>query len=113
MHVSICARTGFSMQTRCEFGLVAAASVNDMDGNMTSRKKRMSYTPVEDTLILQGVQTCGREWRSVLSFIRRHVEILGEAGEQYLVKGQMADKALQERIRKRATKLLNERLSSR
>lgn len=79
----------------------------------TTRKKRIGYTSVEDTLILQGVQTCGREWKSVLSFIRRHAEVLGKAGQQYLAEGKKVEKSLQERLRKRATKLLNERLESR
>ncbi|KXJ24167.1 hypothetical protein AC249_AIPGENE16640 [Exaiptasia diaphana] len=55
-----------------------------MDGKTlkTARKKRMNYNPVEDTLILQGVQACGREWKSVLSFIRRHVEVLEYSSEE-------------------------------
>ena len=56
-----------------------------MDNNK-QRKHRKNYTKVEDTLILQAVQACGREWKSVLSFMRRHVEVLGEAGDQYLAK---------------------------
>lgn len=86
-----------------------------MDANnskVKQRKTRTKYTEVEDTLILQGVQAFGREWKSVLSFMRRHVEVLGEAGKQYIEEG-INDKALQERLRKRATKLLNNALDSR
>jgi len=81
--------------------------------NCKQRKPRQNYTQVEDTLLLQAVQTCGREWKSVLSFMRRHVEVLGEAGDQYLAEGHSSNKALQERLRKRATKLLNNALHTR
>ncbi|XP_031556791.1 uncharacterized protein LOC116293498 [Actinia tenebrosa] len=55
----------------------------------------------------------GREWKSVLSYMRRHAEVMGEAGDQYLVEDKSPCKALQERIRKRASKLLNNALLTR
>ena len=70
------------------------------------RKQRKTHTQVEDTLLLQGVHKYGREWKSVLSFMRRHAEVLGEAGNQYLSE-QNSDKVLQERLRRRVDKLLN------
>lgn len=76
------------------------------------RKQRQNYTQVEDTLILKGVERFGREWKSVLAFMRRHTEVLGEAGNQYISQ-QNSDKVLQERLRKRATKLLNKALPTR
>jgi len=34
-------------------------------------------------LILQAVETCGREWRSVAQFMRKHAEVLGKAEDYH------------------------------
>lgn len=79
----------------------------------TARKTRKCFTSVKDTILLQAVNVCGREWNSVLAFMRRHVEVLGaEAGAQYVDK-ENPEKQLQERLRKRAAKLLTGKTDNR
>ena len=34
-------------------------------------------------LILQAVETCGRDWRSVAQFMRKHAEVLGKAEDYH------------------------------
>ena len=36
-------------------------------------------------MIMRGIEACGREWRSVLQFMKDHADILGEAGIVYKI----------------------------
>jgi len=59
---------------------------------------------------MQAVEKCGREWRGVLTFLKKHSDVLGQEGEIYNL-ADPNDKKMQERIRKRAAKLMNGRQS--
>lgn len=65
------------------------------------------YTKIEDLLILQAVEKKGRNWRSVLKFLCENADALGKSGEFYK-NVNVDDKLIQERIRKRATKLMDD-----
>lgn len=64
------------------------------------------YTKIEDLLILQAVEQKGRNWRSILKFLCENADALGKSGEFYK-KVNVNDKLIQERIRKRAAKLMD------
>ena len=70
--------------------------------NATHRK----YSKLEDHLILKGVELKGRDWRTVLAFLKSNSEVRGEEGKIY-GDCDIGEKSLQERIRKRAAALLN------
>ena len=69
------------------------------------------YTAMEDTMILQAVERCGRQWRSVAQFKKNRAEVLGETGDVYEDMN-ISDKKMHECLRKRANKLLlNEQIA--
>ncbi|XP_031561772.1 uncharacterized protein LOC116297650 [Actinia tenebrosa] len=63
-------------------------------------------------MILQAIEQRGRNWKSVLKFLCEHVDVLGKTGEFYK-NVDVNDKRMQERIRKRAAKLLDGEKSQR
>ena len=65
------------------------------------KKPNRKYSDVEDMMIMRGIEACGREWRSVLQFMKDHVDILGEAGTVYKM-ARSDDKLMHNRLRKRA-----------
>ena len=71
------------------------------------RKKapNRKYSDVEDMIIMRGIEACGREWRSVLQFMKDHANILGEAGTVYKM-ARSDDKLMHDRLRKRANKIM-------
>ena len=64
------------------------------------------YSKLEDHLILKAVELKGRDWRTVLAFLKTNWEVLGEEGKIYR-DCNIGEKSLQERLRKRAWALLN------
>ena len=64
------------------------------------------YSKLEDHLILKPVQLKGRDWRTVLAFLKSNWKGLGEEGKIYR-DCDISEKSLQERLRKRAAALLN------
>ena len=56
-------------------------------------------------MILKAVELKGRDWRAVLTFLKRNWEFLGEKGELYR-SCDIGDKRLHDRLRKRASTLL-------
>ena len=64
------------------------------------------YSKLEDHLILKAVELKGRDWRTVLAFLKTNWEVLGEEGKIYR-DCDIGEKSLQERLRKRASSLLN------
>ena len=71
------------------------------------RKKapHRKYSVVEDMMIMRGIEACGREWRSVLQFMKDHADILGEAGTVYKM-ARSDDKLMHDRLRKRANMIM-------
>jgi len=67
-------------------------------GNATHHK----YSKLEDYLILKAVELKGRDWRTVLAFLKSNWEALGEEGKIYR-DCDIGEKSLQERLRKRAS----------
>ena len=70
-------------------------------GNATQK-----YSKLEDYLILKAVELKGRDWRTVLAFLKSNWEVLGEEGKIYR-DFDIGEKSLQERLTKRASALLN------
>ena len=71
-------------------------------GNATHHK----YSKLEDYLILKAIELKGRDWRTVLAFLKSNLGVLGEEGKIYR-DCDIGEKSLQERLRKRASALLN------
>lgn len=66
---------------------------------------------MEDTMILQAVERCGREWHSVAQFKTNRAEVLAETGDVYK-DITISDRKMHECLRKRANKLLlNEQMA--
>ena len=82
--------------------LHARAKLQPKRGNATHHK----YSKLEDYLILKAVELKGRDWRTVLAFLKSNWEVLGEEGKIYR-DCDIGEKSLQERLRKRASALLN------
>ena len=80
----------------------ARAKLQPRRRNATHRK----YSKLEDHLILKAVELKGRDWRTVLAFLKSNWEVLGEEGKIYR-DCDIGEKSLQERLRKRASALLN------
>ena len=83
-------------------GNEARAKFQPRRRNATHRK----YSKLEDHLILKAVELKGRDWRTVLAFLKSNWEVLGEEGKIYR-DCDIGEKSLQERLRKRASALLN------
>ena len=83
-------------------GNEARAKLQPRRRNATHRK----YSKLEDHLILKAVELKGRDWRTVLAFLKSNWEVLGEEGKIYR-DCDIGEKSLQERLRKRASALLN------
>ena len=79
----------------------ARAKLEPRKRNATHRK----YSKLEDHLILKAVELKGRDWRTVLAFLKSNWEVLGEKGKIYR-DCDIGEKSLQERLRKRASALL-------
>ena len=75
-----------------------------------TEKKKVThrYSQMEDLMLMRAVEKCGREWRSVVLFMKKHADVFAENDEMYR-KADPNDKKLQERLRKRATKILRDR----
>ena len=83
-------------------GNEARAKLQPRRRNTTHRK----YSKLEDHLILKAVELKGRDWRTVLAFSKSNWEVLGEEGKIYR-DCDIGEKSLKERLRKRASALLN------
>ena len=70
--------------------------------NATHRK----YSKLENHLILKAVELKGRDWRTVLAFLKSNWEVLGEEGKIYR-DCDIGEKSLQEHLRKGVSALLN------
>ena len=74
--------------------------------NLPKRKtQNHRYTVVKDMMIVQAMEKCGREWRSVAQFMKKHADVLGNTGDLYRDMD-VNDKKAIERLRKRANKIL-------
>ena len=62
---------------------------------------------IEDLILVQAVENCGREWQSVVQFMKRHTEVLAKNSKIYR-KADPNDKKLHERLRKRAAEILRD-----
>ena len=70
------------------------------------------YSKLEDRLIIRAVELNGRDWRAVLTFLKRNWEVLGEEGELYR-DCDIGDRSIQDRLRKRAATIKDSKAKDR
>ena len=71
-----------------------------------TEKKRVThrYCQMQDLMLMRAVEKCGREWQSVIMFMKKHADVFAENDEMYR-KADSNDKKQQKRLQKRATKI--------